>query len=103
MMGLDLFVLAGTLSTGMFVAAALPMLVKAVRTREMASYSVGNLGMSNFGNALYSLYVFSTPPGPAWALHAFNTVVGILMLAGWLRYGRRSRSPRATERLARQY
>jgi uncharacterized protein with PQ loop repeat len=86
---LDLPVLAGSLSTAMFVAAALPMLLKAVRTKEMASYSAGNLVMANVVNALYSLYIFSTPAGPAWVLHALNTSVGLLMIAGWLRYGRR--------------
>ena len=87
-MGFDLPLLAGTLSTGMFVTAALPMLVKAARTKEMASYSVANLVMSNVGNALYAVYIVTTPPGPAWMLHAFNMVVGVLMLGWWLRYGR---------------
>lgn len=91
-MSLDLPLLAGTLSTAMFVTAALPMVVKAARTKDMASYSVGNLVLSNSGNALYSVYVFTAPPGPLWALHGFNTAVALLMLAGWLRYGAPARA-----------
>ncbi|UUW91417.1 hypothetical protein ABFU82_22370 [Nocardioides sp. WV_118_6] len=91
-MSLDLPLLAGTLSTAMFVTAALPMVVKAARTKDMASYSAGNLVLSNSGNALYAVYVFTTPPGPLWALHAFNTAVGLLMLAGWLRYAAPARA-----------
>lgn len=89
----DLPLLAGTLSTAMFVAAALPMLIKAARTREMASYSVANLMLSNAGNALYAVYIVTTPPGPAWVLHGFNVTVAALMLGWWLRYGRRPESP----------
>ncbi|GEB16180.1 hypothetical protein [Pimelobacter simplex] len=91
-MPLDLPLLAGTLATAMFVTAALPMVAKAARTKEMASYSAGNLVLSNAGNALYSVYVLTTPPGPLWALHAFNTAVALLMLAGWLRYGAPART-----------
>ena len=53
--------LAGSLSTALFVASALPMLVKAARTRDLASYSVANLGLANLGNVLYAIYVFSLP------------------------------------------
>jgi hypothetical protein len=70
------------------------MLIKAAKTKDLASYSVGNLLLSNVGNVVYSFYVFSLPFGPAWGLHAFNVIVGLLMLTWWLRY--RHRRLRAT-------
>ncbi|WP_198154065.1 hypothetical protein [Catenuloplanes japonicus] len=88
-MNMDWPVVAGTLSTGVFVTANLPMLVKAARTKDLASYSPGNLLLSNVGNVVYSFYVFSLPFGPAWGLHAFNVMVSLLMLTWWLRYRRR--------------
>jgi hypothetical protein len=43
------------------------------------------------GNVIYSFYVFSLPLGPAWGIHAFNLIVGLLMLTWWMRYSRRQR------------
>ncbi|MES9558836.1 MULTISPECIES: hypothetical protein [unclassified Streptomyces] len=82
----NLEVVAGTLSTVVFVASTLPMIVKAVRTRDLSSYSGGNLILSNTGNLLYGVYVVSLPVGPAWALYAFNLSVSATMLMLWLRY-----------------
>ena len=76
--------LAGSLSTALFVASALPMLVKAARTRDLASYSVANLGLANLGNVLYAIYVFSLPVGPIWALHSFYMISSLAMLIMWL-------------------
>ena len=92
-MSVSVPVFAGVLSTCMFVSAALPMLVKAARTKDLSSYSPGNLVLSNTGNVLYSFYVFSLPPGPAWGLHIFNVLASLLMLTGWLRYGRPESRP----------
>ncbi len=64
-------VIAGALSTTIFAISSLPMLVKAGRTTDLSSYSLGNLGLSNIGNAVHSLYVFSLPAGPIWVLHSF--------------------------------
>ena len=68
-------VLAGMVSTTLFVVSYLPMLVKAYRTRDLASYSLGNLVMANVGNAVHSVYVFSLPLGPIWFLHGFYVAV----------------------------
>jgi uncharacterized protein with PQ loop repeat len=88
--------LAGITSTVLFAASALPMLVKAWRTRDLTSYSRGNLLLSNVGNAVYSVYVFSMPPGPIWLLHSFYLVTSLLMLIWSVRYralpGARARS-----------
>jgi uncharacterized protein with PQ loop repeat len=79
-------VLAGITSTVIFAASALPMLVKAWRSRDLASYSRGNIVLSNIGNAVYSIYVFSMPAGPIWLLHSFYIVSSLLMLIWSVRY-----------------
>jgi len=83
-------VLAGTASTALFIASALPMLAKAVRTKDLASYSAGNIVLANLGNLLYAIYVFSLPLGPIWALHSFTMVSNVLMLIWYVRYRRRA-------------
>jgi uncharacterized protein with PQ loop repeat len=79
--------LAGIVSTVIFACSALPMLVKAWRTQDLASYSLGNMVLANVGNLVHSVYVFSLPPGPIWALHTFYLVTTALMLVWFLRYG----------------
>lgn len=83
----DLAVLAGTASTALFIASTLPMLAKARRTRDLASYSLGNLLLANVGNLVHSVYVLSLPLGPIWALHGFYTATSLTMLAWFVRYG----------------
>jgi uncharacterized protein with PQ loop repeat len=85
---MDLAVLAGVLSTGLFAMSYLPMLVKAARTKDLSSYSLGNIAITNVGNAVHSLYVFSLPMGPIWFLHTFYLVASALMLTWFLRYRR---------------
>ena len=87
----DAGVVAGTISTTLFVISYLPMLVKAFRTRDLRSYSAGNLVVANVGNVVHSLYVFTLPAGPLWLLHSFYVVSSALMLFWWWRY--RSRHP----------
>lgn len=84
-------VLAGITSTVIFAASALPMLVKAWRTRDLASYSRGNIVLSNVGNAVHSIYVFALPAGPIWLLHSFYVVSSALMLIWSLTYGDNAR------------
>ena len=86
---MNLPVLAGSISTGLFVASVLPMLIKAWRTKDLESYSVGNLVTSNVANLVYSVYVASLPLGPIWALHGFYLGATALMLFWALRYRRR--------------
>ena len=51
------------------------MLRKALRTRDVSSYSLSSLVMINAANIVYSLYVFTLPVfGPIWALHTFYLV-----------------------------
>jgi hypothetical protein len=84
--------LAGIASTVIFAWSVLPMLTKAYRTRNLAAYSLGNLVLANVGNAVHSVYVFSLPLGPIWALHGFYLATSWLMLVWWLRYGHVPRS-----------
>ena len=86
-------VLAGSVSTVLFAVSTLPMLIKAARTKELNSYSRGNLVLANVGNAVHSIYVLQLPAGPIWALHAFYVVTSGLMLIWHLRYA--SRAPRS--------
>jgi hypothetical protein len=82
-------VTAGVVASVVFACSALPMLGKAVRSKDLASYSRSNLVLANVGNAVYSVYVFSLPPGPIWLLHTFYIISSALMLVWSLRYGGR--------------
>ena len=86
-------VLAGSVSTVLFAVSTLPMLIKAARTKELNSYSRGNLVLANVGNAVHCIYVFQLPAGPIWALHSFYVVASGLMLFWHLRYA--TASPRS--------
>jgi uncharacterized protein with PQ loop repeat len=77
---MDLPIIAGTVSTVVFAVSNLPMLRKALRTRDVSSYSLASLAMINAANVVYSFYVFSLPVGPIWALHTFYLVSCAIML-----------------------
>ena len=97
-------VVAGAVSTAIFAASALPMLMKAFRTKDLKSYSLPNIALSNVGNVIHSVYVYSLPPGPIWVLHSFYLVATGLMLLWYLRYelwGSRSIAEAAANELAR--
>lgn len=85
-MDFNLAVLAGMISSVVFVGSVLPMIIKAMRTRDLSSYSLGNLLLANLGNVVHSLYVFSLPIGPIWALHSFYLLTSAFMLAMYLRH-----------------
>jgi uncharacterized protein with PQ loop repeat len=89
-MDINLPVIAGTISTIIFAFSTLPMLLKAFRTKDMKSYSLGNILLANVGNIVHSFYVFHLPPGPIWLLHAFYLITTGLMLVWYLRYEMRS-------------
>ena len=85
-MNTELPVIAGAISTTIFALSALPMLLKAFRTKDLGSYSLGNILLSNVGNVIHSVYVFSLPAGPIWLLHSFYLFTTGLMLVCYLRY-----------------
>jgi len=97
-MAMDIPLIAGTASTVVFAVSNLPMLGKALRTRDVSSYSLPSIAMINAANAVYSLYVFSLPPGPIWALHAFYVVSCAIMLVLCLAQRRSTARRAATDR-----
>lgn len=89
--GMDLHqlpLLAGSVATTIFVGSYLPMLVKAVRTRDLSSYSRSSLVLANVGNLVQTAYVVTLPVGPIWGLHAFYLVSTVFMLLLHLRHAR---------------
>ena len=90
---MDIPLLAGTISTVVFAVSNLPMLRKALRTRDVSSYSLSSMLMINAANVAYSLYVFSLPLGPIWALHTFYLVSCGIMLVLCARARRTSTGP----------
>lgn len=89
-MDISLPVIAGSISTLIFAFSTLPMLLKAFRTKDLKSYSLGNILLANVGNVIHSVYVFNLPLGPIWLLHTFYLVTTSLMLVWYLRYERQS-------------
>ena len=87
----QLAVLAGLLSTSIFAVSHIPMLIRAIRTKDLRSYSATNLVLANVGNMFHWLYVVSLPWGPIWLLHSFYTITTALMLLWYIQY--RSRWP----------
>lgn len=77
-------IVAGFGSSLIFIMSNLPMVAKAVRTRDLRSYSLSQILLANAGNLLYWLYVLGLPFGPIWLLHGFNTAVALLMLSLYL-------------------
>lgn len=57
-----------------------PIVLTAVLTRDLTSYSLSHLLLVNAGNALYSLYVYALAFGPIWALHTFHVSTSLIML-----------------------
>jgi hypothetical protein len=72
--------IAGILSTIVFASSTIPMLAKALRTKDLRSYSLANIALSNLGNVVHWVYIAGLPFGPIWFLHAFYTVVNAMML-----------------------
>jgi hypothetical protein len=82
----NIAVLAGIVSTVIFAVGTFPMLLKAARTRDLGSYSFGQIALNNLGNAVHTIYVVHLPMGPIWWLHAFYLVSTALMLFWYVRY-----------------
>jgi uncharacterized protein with PQ loop repeat len=95
---MDIPLIAGTVSTVVFAVSNLPMLGKALRTRDVSSYSLSSIGMINAANVVYSLYVFSLPVGPIWVLHTFYLIscgIMLILCLGQRRAAGRAREPGA--------
>ena len=85
-MEMNLPVIAGIISSTIFTLSTLPMLWKAFRAKDLKSYSLSNILLSNLGNIIHSIYIFHLPMGPIWLLHSFYLVTTGLMLVWYLRY-----------------
>lgn len=77
---------AGTVAAFLFALSNLPMLARALRSKDLRSYSLDNLVMVNVGNVFYWLYVAHLPAGPIYLLHGVYTVASAVMLVLYLRY-----------------
>lgn len=77
---------AGAVSSLIFAASNLPMVARAFKTKNLESYSLSHLALSNLGNVIYWLYIVSLPFGPVWFMHGFFTITTGLMLLFYLRY-----------------
>lgn len=85
---MNVTIIAGAVSTVLFGISNLPMLIKAMRTKDLSSYSLGSIALINLANAVHSVYVFSLPAGPIWFLHSFYLIASAVMLTLCLRYRR---------------
>ncbi len=79
-------IVAGSISSFLFITSNVPMLLKAFKTKNMRSYSLTNILLNNVGNLIYWLYISSFPLGPIWVMHTFYTLTTALMLVWYLRY-----------------
>src|SRR5262245_4975646 len=87
-------VVAGSLAGLIFAAGSVDMVVKAWRTKDLRSYSLGQIVLNNVGNLFYWLYVLSLPFGPIYFMHGFFTLVSLLMLIWYFAYRTASRTPK---------
>ena len=86
--------IAGSVAGLIFAAASWKMLVKAWRTKDLRSYSLGQIVLNNIGNLFYWFYVISLPIGPVWFMHAFFTLVSLLMLIWYFVYRAAPEAPK---------
>ncbi len=82
----QLQLLAGSLSSLIFVSSNFPMLWKVMKTRNVKSYSLGQIILRNLGNLVYWIYVASLPVGPVWYLQGFFTLSGFVLLACYFQF-----------------
>jgi uncharacterized protein with PQ loop repeat len=99
---MDVPLIAGTIATVAFAVSNLPMLRKALRTRDVSSYSLPSMIIINVANAVYSLYVFTLPFGPIWGLHTFYVISCAIMLLLCLRQRRAPVTPDPVIRRSRR-
>ena len=73
-------ILVGYLCTSIFMLSRVPMLLKAMHTRDLRSYSPAHLVMSACANLLFWIYIVGLPIGPVWILQVFFTITDVTML-----------------------
>lgn len=85
---MDIQIMAGSVSTVVFIVSSFLMVYKAYTTSDLESYSLGNLIFNNLGNLIHWIYISSLPLGPIWFLHAYYTLITALMLLWYFRFRR---------------
>jgi hypothetical protein len=84
-------ILAGFASTAIFASSKVPMLTKAIKTRDLHSYSLSHIGLSASGNLINWLYVISLPLGPIWLLQGLFTFADLVMLGCYIFFERQAK------------
>lgn len=90
-------VVSGSIAGIIFAMASWNMVVKAWRTKDVSSYSLGQIVFNNVGNLFYWLYVASLPFGPIYFMHGFFTLVSVFMLICYFVYRPASAKTRAPQ------
>jgi uncharacterized protein with PQ loop repeat len=90
---------AGSIAGLIFAAASWNMLVKAWRTKDLRSYSLGQIVLNNVGNLFYWMYILSLPFGPIWLMHAFFTLASLVMLVWYFVYRTAPKTAQPTRRV----
>ena len=85
-MKIDLPQIAGLVAGVFFVVAQGPMLIKALRTKDLKSYSPAFLVIAAVGNILYWPYILTLPFGAAFFIHIFMSLSTWLMLFFWWKW-----------------
>ena len=96
----NLAMVAGMISSLIFVSSNVPMLWKAHKTRDLHSYSWLYIMLVNAGNLIYWIYVATLPIGPVWFMHTFYTLASALLL---VLYGRYVLAPEVRPTLKRRW
>ncbi len=78
--------LAGSVAGLIFAVGSLDMVIKAWRTKDLRSYSLGQMVLNNVGNLFYWLYILSLPFGPIYFMHGFFTLVSLIMMIWYFVY-----------------
>ena len=81
--------LAGAVSTVLFTLSIAPMVWRAARTQDLASYSREHLLVTYLFTLVHTGYVVSLPPGPVWLLHTVHVTSTALMLLWKVQHDRR--------------
>jgi hypothetical protein len=59
-------------------------------TKDLRSYSLAHIVVSNLGNGFYWIYIVTLPFGPIWLMHGFYTISAALMLLWYVRYRKKA-------------
>ena len=80
--------IAGSISSALFIASTIPALAKVLHTKDMRSYRRSSLFIATLGNGMHWLYIVSLPIGPIYALHGFTTRSTTFMVVWSWKYQR---------------